>query len=270
MRRAFVFLLFLLTFLSCRYQGEEPSIENIQEKDQKNLVQKIENASIGLLTYKDKEKQYQVFCGGTWISENQIITAKHCVVDNDKDVTQLQQLDINDPEFGIKLQFILNDLLRPDEKKFVGKTLSYFTFKEKDKDFSLDKLPNTATIVKISVAADLALLEIADPPNHEIAPISPSPFLGQQIHIIGHPGREEFTYFPGYISSIRRSLDQQEIGTTELLQISAPIYFGNSGGGLFNSKGELLGVCTFLKANIPNIGYFISSSELKKFLDSSE
>lgn len=270
MRRVFVFLLFLLTFLSCRYQGEEPSIENIREKDQRNLVSKIENASIGLLVYKDKDKQYQVFCGGTWISQNQIITAKHCVVDNDKDVTQLQQIDINDPEFVNKLQFILQEIIKPDNKKFLGKTLSYFTFKEKDKDFTLEKVPNTATIIKISENSDLALLEVADPPPHEIANINSDSFLGQQIHIIGHPGREDFTYFPGYISSIRNFSDQSDKGITQLLQISAPIYFGNSGGGLFNSKGELLGVCTFLKTNVPNIGYFVSSSEFKKFLDSSE
>lgn len=62
--------------------------------------------------------------------------------------------------------------------------------------------------------------------------------VGDPIYAIGAPRGLSFTLSDGLISGRRG----------EVLQITAPISPGSSGGGLFNAKGELVGVTTlFLK-----------------------
>ena len=63
--------------------------------------------------------------------------------------------------------------------------------------------------------------------------------VGETIIAIGNPLGLENTVTEGIISSLER-----DVNGTKMLQISAPISPGNSGGGLFNLQGELIGITT--------------------------
>jgi len=63
--------------------------------------------------------------------------------------------------------------------------------------------------------------------------------VGQKVYAIGAPDGIELTLTDGIVSSIRPSRIGREIQTT------APVWSGSSGGGLFDSSGNLVGVINF-------------------------
>ena len=85
---------------------------------------------------------------------------------------------------------------------------------------------------------DIALLNIKE--DESFLPIilgdSDNLQIGEQILAIGNPYGFENTISDGLISGIR------EIADFELLQITAPVSPGSSGGALFNMKGEVIGI----------------------------
>jgi hypothetical protein len=97
-------------------------------------------------------------------------------------------------------------------------------------------------IYKESSYLDLAYLVVRDPKE----------ILGQEIKLakmikegdyvvsVGNPLEEEFLIDDGHISKIRKS------GVTEIIFHTALVEAGSSGGGLFNSRAELVGINTFL------------------------
>lgn len=100
---------------------------------------------------------------------------------------------------------------------------------------------NTITDVKYiaqDIAKDLYILKIND---NTLTPIkvADNPLLkqGQRIYAIGSPEGYENSISEGIISGFRR--DNNDI---DLIQTTAPIADGSSGGALVNSKGELIGI----------------------------
>ena len=88
---------------------------------------------------------------------------------------------------------------------------------------------------------------------------------GDRVIAIGNPlGFLDYTVSDGLISSIR-PLDEN----VTLLQISAPISQGSSGGPLFNLYGEVIGVAVGItdpKANGQNLNFGIPSNYLKPLI----
>jgi hypothetical protein len=87
--------------------------------------------------------------------------------------------------------------------------------------------------------ADLVLI-IADIPAREIKPLEVTgklPEVGEKIYVIGHPMGLEKTVSEGIVSAIRKL---PKLG--EIIQITAPISPGSSGGPVFNSSGLVIGV----------------------------
>jgi S1-C subfamily serine protease len=64
--------------------------------------------------------------------------------------------------------------------------------------------------------------------------------VGQPAYAIGHPRGLDLTMSEGLVSSLRRNAAGQLL----LVQTSAAISGGSSGGGLFDEQGELVGLTT--------------------------
>jgi len=64
--------------------------------------------------------------------------------------------------------------------------------------------------------------------------------VGQPVYALGSPAGLELTLSSGLISSLRRDA----AGRLEMIQTSAPISPGSSGGGLFDDEGRLIGLTT--------------------------
>jgi tetratricopeptide (TPR) repeat protein len=74
--------------------------------------------------------------------------------------------------------------------------------------------------------------------------------VGEKVYAIGSPQGLENTISEGILSGIREVDPQRKI-----LQMTAAISPGSSGGPVFNSRGEVIGIATFLIAETQNLNF---------------
>ena len=109
-----------------------------------------------------------------------------------------------------------------------------------DKDY-------TATLVGEDTTSDIAVIKIdADGLTPATVGDSDSLKVGQSVMAVGNPlGELGGTVTGGMISALNRSVTIQgssSVNTMSLIQMDASVSPGNSGGGLFNMNGELVGI----------------------------
>lgn len=95
---------------------------------------------------------------------------------------------------------------------------------------------------------------------------------GEEVYVIGHSLGLDYTFSDGLLSGKRNYKDINKKYKEDLMlnQISAPISQGNSGGPVFDSKGNLVGVATFMygqKAGGNNLNFTIANTEVKKYFE---
>ena len=131
-------------------------------------------------------------------------------------------------------------------------------------------MPIVAVVAK-DEHKDLALVEakLGDQVIHEarlgsVTGVKP----GDPVVAIGNPLGEEFSVTDGIVSQIRNQEGYKVIQTT------APISPGNSGGPLFNELGEVIGVTTFSKQDTAgraqNLNYAVAIDEAKALLGKTD
>ena len=109
-----------------------------------------------------------------------------------------------------------------------------------DKDY-------TTTLVGEDTTSDIAVIKIdADGLTPATVGNSDSLKVGQSVMAVGNPlGELGGTVTGGMISALNRSVTIQgssSVNTMSLIQMDASVSPGNSGGGLFNMNGELVGI----------------------------
>ncbi|MGH8617428.1 MAG: S1C family serine protease [Burkholderiales bacterium] len=77
--------------------------------------------------------------------------------------------------------------------------------------------------------------------------------VGQRVYAIGSPQGLELTLSDGLISSLRGD----ETGGARLIQTSAAISPGSSGGGLFDTEGRLIGITSFQRREAQNLNFAV-------------
>lgn len=130
----------------------------------------------------------------------------------------------------------------------------------------------TATVVTVDKTNDLAIIKI-DPSNNKVKWSIPytikytSSKVGESCFALGFPMTstmgDEIKLTNGIISSL--SGFQGDVST---YQISVPIQPGNSGGPLFNQKGEIIGIVNAKHKGAENVSYAIKSSYLNNLVES--
>ena len=84
---------------------------------------------------------------------------------------------------------------------------------------------------------------------------------GDKVIAIGNPfGVFDYTVSDGLISAVR------DMGGRRILQTTAPISVGSSGGPVFNEYGEVIGIATFIAQGGQNLNFAIPSNYLRKML----
>lgn len=135
-----------------------------------------------------------------------------------------------------------------------------------------------AEIILTDESKDYAILKIIDDSGKKFPVVKLNDtdelFQGQNVYAIGSPLGFEYTISQGIIAAIRLNekvsfTDQATYMPIEkvfekVIQITAAISPGNSGGALFNSKGDVIGITTYTYGGYGNLNFAVSIEGFKK------
>jgi hypothetical protein len=109
-----------------------------------------------------------------------------------------------------------------------------------------------AGIVYFDSDSDIAILRTATAVSKTTPRIAANLNIGQRVYAIGNPSGFDWSISDGIISGFRTN------NGSELIQFTAPISAGSSGGGLFNSEGELVGLPTLQIKDSQNLNFAVN------------
>lgn len=143
------------------------------------------------------------------------------------------------------------------------------TFLQVQKPSHPDKA--VARVKAISHDCDLALLEVADPPNFlsDIVPakIGEMPALRDEVAVVGYPvGGEEISITEGVVSRVEVQRYSHSQRRLLAVTIDAAINAGNSGGPVFGG-GKVVGIAFQKITSADNIGEMVPPPIIRAFLD---
>ena len=139
-----------------------------------------------------------------------------------------------------------------------------------------------ASLVYVEEKNDLAILKIIDSTERKFPFIkfgnSDKVKVGNSIYAIGSPLGFEYTISEGIVAAIREKEkvsfnDPDTYAVIEkifdkVIQITAAISPGNSGGALFNSQGEVIGITTYSYGFYGNLNFAIAINSLSNLIKS--
>lgn len=215
------------------------------------------------LTHVDDDGDTAPYCSGVWVDRDRILTADHCAraLIEENLVRQLMFDVIGDgelPEQETIEQMI--DVLEQEAE------LDYVVYSDFTGVFKTPKIVHKAKVLRHDRTHDLALLSTTDAPEHLIANLTTStPLIGDDMQVVGHPGGLGWSYTHCTLSAFRE-IDFKVTKTVgPWVQCAGEVWKGNSGGGLFNDRGELVGIASFITV-VPNESFFVHPITLRNFL----
>lgn len=131
----------------------------------------------------------------------------------------------------------------------------------------------SATIKGTVSAADVALIKLDHAPK-DLVPAtlgdSDKAMVGEEVFVIGSPYDIEYTLTTGHISGRRKPGElSNHMVLSEFIQTDAAINKGNSGGPLFNTKGEVIGIVSHIiteSGGFQGLGFASTIKTAKTFL----
>ena len=129
-----------------------------------------------------------------------------------------------------------------------------------------------ASVVASDEESDVAIIKIE--PTSELTPVvfgsSDDLKVGDSVVAIGNPlGELGGSVTEGIISALDREVTIEDKGTFTVLQTSAAINSGNSGGGLFNRQGELIGMVNAKasEVGVEGLGFALPIDDIKGIIE---
>lgn len=127
----------------------------------------------------------------------------------------------------------------------------------------------SASVLGFDVYADLAILSVDGAQPEEFRPlqiISSSLLkVGDLVIAVGNPYELIGSMTTGIVSQLGRAIPEDLAGGYQIanvIQTSAPLNPGNSGGPLLNSKGQVVGITFAIVENSTGVGFAIPSDTI--------
>ncbi len=203
------------------------------------------------------------FCAGVWISRGIILTAGHCIRGLAQRMGEEQAIESGVPEELLEFGLVEVPKIPPES------ILVSFTTKEEMTGLHSEPSGiHLSRVLRLNSDNDLALLEAINVNglvSHRVAQVAlENEEIGNKLYIVGHPGGLGFTHIEGVVSAYRGNMNEPDEAQDAMyagpfMQVSGSIWRGNSGGGAFNDRGELVGIASFMtgKNGAPNTSFFI-------------
>jgi len=218
---------------------------------------------------------HKPFCTGVWVSSTTILTANHCIEGYAKmlhtmaaikaleedgcpdelahmlanlDLEVLQRAAEDDP----LAQHILDIVLSIPQVNPDNLVIPYTVEREVvNIGESPKKLYHSVSAIR-TPDEDLALLRIdlaEDIRSHGIAELADKiPEVGESVYITGQVLGDFWSFKGGLVSAYRHDMDEEGITAKgPFMQTSVIMGPGDSGGGVFNSDGKLIGIASFIE-----------------------
>ncbi len=239
-RLSVLFLAF--TMFACSLVTNPPTRTPVPPEQASPEILKLASDTVALV------HDGHVFCSAVWIGEDTILTANHCVEGLARMLEKELDEDV-DPS-TVAVDYIV-------QREVTG----------------FDTPPmatHMALVVKRDGAVDLALLHaLGGPkviPQHTFAHIpDKGAAVGSHLDIMGHQSGLTWSYQEGRVAAYRDMDGPVDISGL-VMQVSANVWFGNSGGGAFNPDGELVGIASFIMRG-PALAFFIPVDSIQAFLN---
>jgi S1-C subfamily serine protease len=196
-------------------------------------------------------------CSATLVAPDKALTAHHCVEDNYENRV-VEEVDPNTGE------------VRKVTKQFlVPGTVSRLAFGRAGAEEM--RIIVRYDLLKYDSDGDLALVRLKEPLKGTPAPIACiGPKRGDVVWAVGNSlGVLYSSVTTGTVSSIDRNRGDLLTGGSfdhRLVQHTAPIAPGNSGGALYNTDMKLIGVNILAAIGYDGLGFAVSTEDVNKFL----
>ena len=132
----------------------------------------------------------------------------------------------------------------------------------------------SAALLGADPYADLAVLS-ANAPQNECKPLdvtnSSSLEVGDPVIVVGNPYGLTGSMTTGIVSALGRTITEdmtEGYPIANVIQTSAPINSGNSGGPLLNYKGQVVGITTAIVSDSQGLGFAIPSNTIIREIQS--
>jgi S1-C subfamily serine protease len=113
----------------------------------------------------------------------------------------------------------------------------------------------------VDAHADLALLKVSGKAPSLGLSRGPAPVVGDHVYVIGNPLGLEGTFSEGIVSGLRTT------GMDSLIQMTAPISPGSSGGPVMDAAGEVIGVAVATFKEGQNLNLAVPVAYLERMLE---
>ena len=149
-----------------------------------------------------------------------------------KSTVSIVALDKISQPLGYGSGFIIdNETIVTNVHVIEGSSSAYVLLNGQEKKYSV------SGYVAIDKANDLVILKVSGIYGAALTLGSETfPEIGEKIYAVGNPKGLNGTFSEGIISGIR------DLTTNQILQITAPISPGSSGGPVLNSSGQVVGI----------------------------
>jgi len=130
-----------------------------------------------------------------------------------------------------------------------------------------------ATVLGSDPYAEFAVLSV-DAPEEEFVPIeivsSSSLQVGDPVIVVGTPYGLAGSMSTGFVSALGRTLSAETTGgyvIPNVIQTTAPLNPGNSGGPVLNYQGQVVGIATAIVENSQGVGFAIPSNTILREIE---
>lgn len=279
----------IFIFTGCSTAHLTPDTPSIPQQAQLDL-----DRSVALVTDFGTQDSHHLFCSGTWVGARTILTAAHCVkgyinmrhrtavikalIENGVPPQialilsgiDVDNIDLNDPDLTPNAIAMIQLVKQIPYDSATGLDLPYIVPSQVRNVGAAPSSFQHTQVYYMDETTDLALLQtVGYVPSHGTVKIAvQSPKVGETVTMVGSIEGAYFSFRQNYVSAYRHTekYDGMDSVNGPFMQLAGSLIgHGDSGSGVFNTQGLLVGMVSFVGSD-SNLTYCIHLETIRQLL----